>query len=280
MRDYFYCLIFPHPRNNHRAHFLHLKTLTLVIAILIVSSFFFSSGLNPFPNNLRVFADISTQELLNFTNEKRAEYGLPALSSNSQLEMAANKKAEDMFAKNYWAHNSPDGITPWYFIKEAGYDYVYAGENLARGFTDSRDAVNAWMASPGHRENLLSENFNEVGFAVRGGRLNGEETFLIVQEFGNKTATPVVPIKKIETSSISKNVLGFSFGPISNKPNLSLSYELMVILIFGFIGILLLDLIFMKRKNVVRFVGHNLDHAMFLLVVVVIITLLSTGAIL
>jgi uncharacterized protein YkwD len=197
MRHYLYCLFFPHEHNNHRAKFLHFRTFYLVISVLLISSFFFSSGFNPLVSRIQALADISTQELLQFTNEMRAENGLPPLAENQQLETAAYAKAEDMFAKDYWAHNSPDGTTPWYFIKNSGYNYIYAGENLAKGFTDSRDVVNAWMASPSHKENLLSENFKDVGFAVKTGKLGGEDTFLVVQEFGNKTAAPVDKVEDV-----------------------------------------------------------------------------------
>ncbi len=279
MRDYLYCLVFPHPRNNHRAKFLHFRTFFLVISILIVSSFLFSPSINPFSSKIKAFADISTQELLRFTNEKRAENGLAPLTQNSQLEEAASKKADDMFAKDYWAHNSPDGLTPWVFIKNSGYDYVYAGENLAKGFINSEDIVNAWMASPSHRDNLLSENFKEVGFSVKSGTLNGEQTFLVVQEFGNKT---VVPAEKIVANIPPKQnqVLSINLDSISPKPSNTVSYEFVLIIIFSFIVVLVLDLLFIKRKKVVRFVGHNVDHVLFLLVIIVVITFLGTGHIL
>jgi len=94
-----------------------------------------------------------------------------------------------MLAKNYWAHSSPDGTTPWVFIKNAGYEYLYAGENLARGFSSASDVVNAWMNSKaGHRENLLSPNYDDVGFAVVTGTLAGDETILVVQELGRRMA--------------------------------------------------------------------------------------------
>lgn len=282
MKDFLYCLIFPHPLNNHRAKFLHFKTLFLVISVLIVSSFFFTSDINPFTAKIRAFADISTQELLQFTNEKRAQNGLPPLVANSQLEAAAGNKADDMFAKDYWAHNAPDGTTPWVFIKGAGYNYVYAGENLARGFVNSKDVVDAWMASPAHKENLLSENFNEVGFSVKSGKLNGEDTFLVVQELGNKTAVPVERTTAAPPSAPSENtkVLAFSLDSIKPNPANSISYDFIALIIFTFIVILLVDLVFAKRKNVVRFVGHNLDHAIFLFIILIIVTIIGSGYIL
>ncbi len=281
MRDFFYCLIFPHPRNNHRAAFLHPKAILILISFFIFSSLFFSSSLNPLSDRIRAFADISVQELINSTNQKRQENGLPSLSNNSALTTAAGRKADDMFAKNYWAHNSPNGTTPWFFIKQAGYDYVYAGENLARGFNSATDVVNAWMASTqGHRENVLSPNFKDVGFAVKSGSLNGEQTFLVVEEFGSRNILPVAknagqkPLK-------TKKVLGFEVSTLfANKPNLSLSSEFVIVLMLTFIGIFILDMLIIRRKKVVRFVGHNLDHAIFLTAIVLVISIFNIGAIL
>jgi uncharacterized protein YkwD len=278
MRDYFYCLLFPHPLNNHRAKYLHFRTFFLVISILIISTFCFNSQTSPFYSKIKAFADISTQELLRFTNIKREENGLAPLKENTQLEEAASKKADDMFQKDYWAHNAPDGTTPWVFIKNAGYEYVYAGENLARGFINSEDVVNAWMASPAHRENMLSANFNEVGFSVKSGKLNGEDTFLVVQEFGNKTA---LPAEKIVANNPPKSlVLGINPESLVPKPANTVSYDFVLIIIISFIGVLLFDLIVVKRKNIIRFVGHNVDHVLFLFVIIIFITIISSGHIL
>jgi len=280
MRDYFYCLIFPHPLNNHRAKFLHFRTFFLVISILIVSAFCFNSEISPFASKIKVYADISTQELLRFTNLKREESGLSPLTANYQLEEAASKKADDMFEKDYWAHDAPDGTTPWVFIKGAGYEYVYAGENLARGFVNSEDVVNAWMASPHHRENLLSENFNEVGFSVKTGKLGGEDTFLVVQEFGNKTAKPADKIAQNIPPASESKVLGLSLGSIVPRPINTVSYDFVLIILFGFIAVLLIDLFIVKRKNLVRFVGHNVDHIFFLIAVLIFVTIISSAHIL
>jgi len=281
MRHFLYCLVFPHPHNNHRAKFLHFKSLLLVISVLITSSFFFTSGVNPLASKIQALADISSQELLKYTNEKRVENGLPPLLLNQELENAAYAKAQDMFANDYWAHNSPDGTTPWYFIKNAGYDYVYAGENLAKGFTDSKDVVSAWMASPSHKENLLSENFKDVGFAVKAGKLGGEETFLVVQEFGNKTAVPVEKIaNKSPPVAPETKVLAINLDSVTPSPAKSLSYDFIFLIILSFIIILFVDMLIINRKNIARFVGHNLDHIIFLVVVLIMVSILGTGYIL
>jgi hypothetical protein len=258
---------------------LHPKILLFLISFFIFGSIFFSSPANPL-GNLGAIADISINELLTFTNQKRQENGLPSLSSNSQLEAAAMKKAEDMFAKNYWAHNAPDGTTPWFFIKEAGYNYVYAGENLARGFNSANDVVNAWMASPSHRANLLSKNYKDVGFAVKSGTLNGENTFLVVQEFGSKSYAVAKSPAKPKT--VKKKVLGFEAPNLMNKiPTFSVSTDIVFIVMMIIIGVFIADMLYIRRRShIVRFVGHNLDHAIFLLAIIIVIGIFNTGVVL
>lgn len=110
--------------------------------------------------------NVSPAGLLTATNTQRANNGAPSLSANALLTSAAQAKANDMVARNYWAHVTPDGKQPWWFITNAGYSYISAGENLAYGFMTSGDTVTGWMNSPTHRENLLSKNFTEAGFGI------------------------------------------------------------------------------------------------------------------
>lgn len=135
-----------------------------------------------------VQASYSAGTLVSMTNNVRAENGLGALSTNSALASAAYAKANDMLANNYFAHNSPDGKTPWDFIIDAGYSYTYAGENLAIGYTDASELFSAWMNSATHRQNILNSNFREIGIAVVSGQFEGVETIVVVQEFGAATS--------------------------------------------------------------------------------------------
>ena len=147
------------------------------------------------PDILGISYSISSQELIELTNKARADSGLPPLSVNQSLSTAPQAKDNHMFSNNYWAHFAPDGTSPWYFIKNSGYGYVYAGENLAKGFTTSGDTVNAWMNSQSHRDNVLNKNYSDVGFAVVEGKLLGEDTVLVVEMFGsaNTPAFAVAP---------------------------------------------------------------------------------------
>lgn len=104
--------------------------------------------------------------LLDETNVQRSSEGLTGLALNTKLNSAAQAKAEDMAARNYWSHNTPEGNPPWVFFSNVGYDYKAAGENLAYGFESSNSTVIAWMNSPGHRANIMNSNFSEVGFGI------------------------------------------------------------------------------------------------------------------
>jgi uncharacterized protein YkwD len=125
---------------------------------------------------------LSQQEILDLVNQDRALHGLSKLSINPTLSLAALAKAEDMLSHNYFAHISPDGTTPWYWIKSMGYNYSYAGENLAEGYSEAEELQRSWMASPTHRANILSPNYSEVGLAV----VSYHNTNLVVQMFGSE----------------------------------------------------------------------------------------------
>jgi len=277
-KSLFYLFI-PHPQTHQKAHLLSWHFLVIYILLFM----FLKVGLDLVgiykPGVLGVDSNITATQIIEDTNKERAKNNLPSLIENQALSNAAKLKAQNMFAENYWAHNSPDGTTPWFFIKEAGYNYVYAGENLARGFSNSKDVVNAWMASnAGHRDNILSSNFKDVGFAVKSGKLNGEETFLVVQELGSKNLLPVAasPNQKMTADK----VLGFNISSyIPTASSFSTSSKIVLIFMVGFITILVIDMAVVKRKKIVRIVGHNIDHAIFMTAIILVISALRMGAI-
>jgi hypothetical protein len=117
-------------------------------------------------NVLSYATNMSVSGLLQETNEERIAGGLGSLALQSQLNSAAQAKANDMATRNYWSHNTPEGNPPWVFIDATGYDYSSAGENLAYGFDSSTEAVIGWMNSPGHKANIMSTSYTEVGFGI------------------------------------------------------------------------------------------------------------------
>jgi len=119
---------------------------------IIIISFVFS-----FVNcgQAAIAADITAQRMIGLINESRKDSGLLPLKVNDKLIAAAAAKADDMFKFQYFDHNSPSGLTPWHWIKSAGYDYLYAGENLAIDFVTAEGTHMALMRSIAHRDNIL-----------------------------------------------------------------------------------------------------------------------------
>lgn len=153
----------------------------MLLTIVLVSRFGFTDLLA---------SEISSTALVEYANKDRQKQGLSALKYNKKLERAAFLKAENMFKLQYWAHYGPNKESPWQFIIQSGYSYAYAGENLAKGFSDTSSVHDAWMASPTHRANIMDSQFQDVGIAVVKGNLLGSNVFLVVQMFGSPTYQP------------------------------------------------------------------------------------------
>jgi hypothetical protein len=142
--------------------------LVLVISFLLVAGgrggALTAAYHHPFGKVLSYSTSMSIGGLLADTNAQRSANGVAGLSLNGKLDAAAQAKADDMAARNYWSHNTPEGNPPWIFVNNQGYSYQKLGENLATGFSDEQSTINGWMASPPHRANLLDSSFSEVGF--------------------------------------------------------------------------------------------------------------------
>jgi uncharacterized protein YkwD len=121
--------------------------------------------------------------LASLTNTERKNQKLQPLTTNETLNRAATLKAQDMATKGYFAHTSPDGITPWYWLDQVGYKYKYAGENLAIDFINSEDVTTAWMNSPTHRANIIKDKYTEVGTGTATGMYQGHQTIFVVQVY-------------------------------------------------------------------------------------------------
>ncbi len=190
----------PHYSNKHRAKILHLDSLVYFV-IISIGTVSLLSTFKYFPSLkdgvLGYASNITADQVVTLTNQERAKLGYQPVKMNAQLNQAAVAKAQDMFNKQYWAHTSPDGKDPWFFIGQANYRYLLAGENLARDFATTPEMVSAWMASPTHRANIMNAKYQEIGVAVVNGVLEGFETTLVVQMFG----TPRVKAATVETAN-------------------------------------------------------------------------------
>jgi len=185
IKDFF----IPHHGNNYAPASLQ-KAAVLGMMLLVVISFTVA--------NLQALLWISSDWMVSTilpavvvqeTNEEREDGNLVALRRNATLDEAAQLKANDMAEHSYFSHNSPSGVTPWYWFGVADYNYVHAGENLAVHFTDSGEVVEAWMDSPTHRANIMNGNYQEIGIGTAKGTYEGFDTVFVVQLFG----TPAAP---------------------------------------------------------------------------------------
>lgn len=153
--------------HRHNQHYVKAYWPYLPIFAVLSLGILLNSWLGHANHSVLGYAtDMSIQSLLDDTNAQRTSNGESALNLNAQLDQAAQAKANDMAARDYWSHNTPDGQTPWSFITAAGYSYTTAGENLAYGFDTASDTLTGWMNSPEHRANILNTSFVDVGFGI------------------------------------------------------------------------------------------------------------------
>lgn len=176
----------------------------------------------------------SSAKIIALSNNERIKEGLPSLGENALLNKAARAKVNDMFSNKYFAHISPDGISAADFVKKEGYSFLVVGENLASGgFTNEQDIVDAWMASIGHRENILNKKYREIGVATATGKFEGKTTLFAVQIFGTPSSVCPQPDSNLKAQidlankSIEdkKQNIDFLYGAIGSLPVNSLSDE-------------------------------------------------------
>lgn len=152
---------------HHRRNKRYLKTYWPYLPMLLVVVIGLAiNGLWSNSTVLGTSSNLTATALLQDTNAQRLADREAALALNPQLGAAAQAKANDMATRDYWAHTSPDGRTPWSFLAASGYQYQAAGENLAYGFTDATTVTTGWMNSAEHRANLLDPAYRDVGFGV------------------------------------------------------------------------------------------------------------------
>lgn len=201
-----------HGHHQHRSrHFLKTYSPYIPLALIVTAGLIFSAYWNPSVRSkvLAHATNMSVSGLLEGTNNERSSNGKTALSLNSKLNQAAQAKANDMVARNYWSHNTPEGNPPWIFIDQTGYNYNKAGENLAYGFMSSSDTVAGWMNSPPHRDNMLDSAFTEVGFGFTNSddfQGTGPQTIVVAMYAQPATvaAAPSTAVTPAPSSSSSK----------------------------------------------------------------------------
>ncbi len=304
-------LIFvPGQENNYRPKFLESRVLIWCLLALFILKLITVPFLIYFPKSVFFSAVVKTA-LIDSLNQSRQSVRIQPLKENATLDKAAVLKAQDILAKDYFSHQSPEGISPWYWLKSAGYNYQIAGENLAIGFLDSTEVHHAWLDSPSHRANLLNSNYKDVGIAILTGDFQGNETTVVVQFFGapkiavsepkvqtkagpkmaetppEKTAATTAPKETLsaEIDSIKKEVL-----PVLKQARENATfnfffflsadyYRILQFIIYGFLGLIILVFII---NIVVRFDVQHWDlilKALGFIVLLVLFALIDKGVI-
>lgn len=151
---------------------MHSKHVLILVFLLLASS---AQAFSTSISDVLIFTEI---------NDVRQEHDREELIRDATLDVLAQEKLDDMFARNYFSHKDPNGLGTAVAAKNAGYRFTVLGENLAMGsYDDIEMLVDAWMESSGHRKNLLDDRFTNTGIASGIGEFNGEETFIAVQIF-------------------------------------------------------------------------------------------------
>ena len=153
-----------------------MKRFLIAVALLLTGSAFASDS-----------NEITVENVLRLLNERRAQSSLRPLTADDRLMRAANDRMRHMEEESYWAHQSPDGLSPFSWVTLRSYEFRSVGENLACGFDTARMLVEAWMESPGHRANILSNDYEDCGIAIIDGSTKGPANGKsIVMMFGTK----------------------------------------------------------------------------------------------
>lgn len=282
MKNYF----IPNKHNKYDPHIFQTKKMLTVFVATLAIAVLASIG-NVLLTTTGLLASIQSAFLVDLANQDRNQENVSVLSVNPILVEAAQKKANDMAEKSYFAHTSPEGVTPWFWFRDVGYDYMYAGENLAVNFTETVDVHQAWLASPTHRQNILDRRFTEIGIATADGFYKGRKATFVVQMFGKPrlvTATAsalslpqTVPITvsgpSVETSPTTVEVQGVSIdgdqlGSFASETNIlerALVSPLSVSEVVVSVVIILLILVLIIRIFI-EFKRHHVGRALLLLV--------------
>ncbi|MFA5185236.1 MAG: CAP domain-containing protein [Patescibacteria group bacterium] len=205
----------PHQGNGHVPHVLKHHVLLGYSAALVLFKVLAITIAIALPSVDALSSAITPQNVFDLTNRAREKSGIKTLGYSPKLDQAAQAKARDMLERDYFSHFGPDGSTPWSWIVKSGYPYNAAAENLAINFTEAEDVESSWLASPGHRLNILNPKYTEIGVGVAQGMFHDKTAIIVVQMFGlPKTST--YPATKITApQAVTKN----SGAPMANQKN-------------------------------------------------------------
>ncbi len=207
----------PHRGNDNNPHVLKHRVLagySVILILLKVAGIVLPVAL---PSSSLYSSAITIKNVVDLTNQTRTNLGLGELKINNKLVAAAQAKADDMLTNQYFSHVSPDGVTPWFWFDKVGYDYLYAGENLAVHYQEAENLQEGWLASPTHRANIVNSHYSDIGIGVSMGNFEGAESTIVVQMFAQPiptlaavtkqaTTKPTEPVKRITVPTIMPQV--------------------------------------------------------------------------
>lgn len=271
-------MLVPHKGNAFRPHALRHKALSLYSIGLFLSQILFGATMYSGPIVMNGEARAIAKNIIVISNTERSRLHLSNVYENETLNKAAEQKLKDMFSKNYWDHTGPNGETAWDFIKESGYTYLLAGENLARGFPSSTETVKAWMDSPTHRANILNNKFKEIGVAVGSGKIKGNLTTVVVQLFGE-------PRTAFASAKENSNTLQEVAGQTKIMPEFSLANATLpsktpyFVLWTVILGLIIMDGLMIRRLGLHASKSHVFNLRVSLLMSLAVLALLTFGAV-
>lgn len=190
-------IFLPTPENDYTPHLLQRAAMVMMFILVLLSFATVNLQALFWQSSTWLVGTVLPAVVVDMTNKERENLNAAPLTRNSLLDEAARLKAEDMAKGGYFSHYSPTGVSPWHWFNEVNYVYATAGENLAIHFKDSGAVIDAWMKSPAHRANIISNQYTEIGVGTAKGTYDGYDTVFVVQLFGTPAAPmppfPVLP---------------------------------------------------------------------------------------
>ena len=195
------------PQNRSRV----IKSLVIFLLTIVISTWLTGTMYAVTPNRYK--EQLTREAIIDLTNSARITEGLTTLEENQVLDTIAEARARDILEKQYFDHVSPTGEKASHIAIRAGYRYKVIAENLARGvFSTNSKLVDAWMKSPSHRKNILSDRVREIGVSVVTGTFNGSETWISVQIFGVRFDSTTNGSYRVASNRVPDNEVKMNTG--------------------------------------------------------------------
>lgn len=161
---------------------MNKKTAITLSVLIILPIFIFIQSSREDLAKAEWTTNITAEEkmFVDLTNKDRITKGKKPLVVSEALMLSSDNKNQNMIDDGYFDHFSPDGTSPWHFIRSAGYKYIYAGENLANNYSTLAGAEKGFMSSNIHRKVILSDRYAEIGVSV----MTVNNKYIITVHFG------------------------------------------------------------------------------------------------